>query len=134
MSKKIASITIENDHTDEVLQALSENVEEILTRWGEAAEGFAKDKITENGSVDTGRLRNSITYEVRMDEQAVYIGSNVEYAPYVELGHSQEVGRYVPAIGKRLKNPHVAGKPFLKPAVTEHIEDYKAIMNDIISG
>lgn len=114
------------------MKALSENAEEILTRWGEAAEGFAKDKITENGSVDTGRLRNSITYEVRMDEQAVYVGSNVEYAPYVELGHSQEVGRYVPAIGKTLKNPYVEGKPFLKPAIVDHKEDYKRIMNDAI--
>ena len=30
------------------------------------------------------------------------IYNNIEYAPWVENGHRQEVGRYVPAIGKRL--------------------------------
>ena len=30
------------------------------------------------------------------------IYNNIEYAPFVENGHRQEVGRYVPAIGKRL--------------------------------
>lgn len=34
----------------------------------------------------------------------------VKYAPYVEYGHRQEVGRYVPALGKRLKNGWVQGK------------------------
>ena len=28
----------------------------------------------------------------------------MEYASYVEYGHRQEPGRYVPALGKRLKN------------------------------
>lgn len=125
MPKKIASITIENDHTDEVLQALKENEDAILLAWGEAAEGFAKEEISKKVYDTpespyykrTGRLRNSITYETSESEHAVYIGSNVEYAPYVELGTSR-----------------MAARPFLKPAVTEHIEDYKAIMNDIISG
>ena len=33
----------------------------------------------------------------------------MEYASYVELGHKQQVGRYVSAIGKRLKQPWVRG-------------------------
>lgn len=113
MSKKIASITIENDHTEEVLQALKENEDAILFAWGEAAEGYAKELCP----VDTGRLRNSITHETSESEHAVYIGSNVEYAPYVELGTSR-----------------MAARPFLKPAVTDHVKEYEAIMNDIISG
>ena len=36
--------------------------------------------------MDTGRLRNSITHALDADGEAVYIGTNVEYAPYVELG------------------------------------------------
>lgn len=37
------------------------------------------------------------------------IYNNIEYAPYVENGHRQEVGRYVPAIGKRLVRSFVEG-------------------------
>lgn len=37
----------------------------------------------------------------------------VEYASYVEFGHRQTPGRYVPAIGKRLKAGWVDGQYFL---------------------
>lgn len=37
----------------------------------------------------------------------------VEYASYVEFGHRQEPGRFVPAIGKRLKVGWVNGQYFL---------------------
>lgn len=40
--------------------------------------------------------------------------NNTEYASYVEYGHRQEVGRYVPAIGKRLVQPYVPPKYFVK--------------------
>lgn len=36
------------------------------------------------------------------------------YASYVEHGHPQEIGRYVPAIGKRLVRGWVEGQHFLK--------------------
>lgn len=37
----------------------------------------------------------------------------MEYASYVEFGHRQTPGRYVPAIGKRLKASWVDGQYFL---------------------
>lgn len=37
----------------------------------------------------------------------------VNYASYVEFGHRQTPGRYVPAIGKQLKKGWVPGKYFL---------------------
>lgn len=39
----------------------------------------------------------------------ITLGNPAEYASYVEYGHSQEIGRYVPAIGKRLVNGWVEG-------------------------
>ena len=33
--------------------------------------------------VDTGNLRGSYHAEVKMDEEAVYVGTDVEYAPFV---------------------------------------------------
>jgi len=67
-----------------------------------------------NAPVDTGRLRNSITYKIVIDEEAVYVGTNVEYAPYVELGTSK-------------RKPH----PYIKPAVEDHKAEYKQIINDV---
>ncbi len=39
----------------------------------------------------------------------IEIVNPVEYASYVEYGHRQEPGRYVPALGKRLKQGWVKG-------------------------
>lgn len=45
--------------------------------------------------------------------------NNTEYASYVNYGHRQTPGRYVPAIGKRLKNNWVDGKFFIELSVAE---------------
>ena len=39
--------------------------------------------------VDTGALRNSIGYKVNESELAAYIGTNCEYAIYVEFGSGE---------------------------------------------
>lgn len=41
------------------------------------------------------------------------------YASYVEIGHKQTPGRYVPAIGKRLKASWVEGQHFLELSENE---------------
>lgn len=97
------------DNTDEVLKGLSDAAERALTRIGFEAEGYAKKECP----VDTGNLRNSITHEVVQSEKAVYIGTNVEYAAYVELG-----------------TVRTKAKPYLKPAATEHSTVYKRIMEE----
>ena len=53
---------------------------EGLTKVGNMIQETAKS----NCPVDTGQLRNSI--EVSKQENVVFIGTNVEYAPYVEYG------------------------------------------------
>ena len=65
------------DYSKEVLSALEKGKRNALTAIGATAETYAK-KAT---PVDTGRLRNSISHTV--DGEAVYIGSNVEYAAFV---------------------------------------------------
>lgn len=102
------SVTV-NDNTEQVLRDLDDSIERALTRIGLEAEGYAKKECP----VDTGNLRNSITNEVDMKEKTAYIGTNVEYAPYVELGTSKR-----------------KAKPYLKPAATEHSAAYKRIVED----
>ena len=45
------------------------------------------------------------------------VGSSLSYARYAEEGHKQEPGRYVPAIGKKLKKEFVAGNHVIKDSV-----------------
>lgn len=83
-----------------------------------------------------GTLRNSITHQVEESKGAgsVTIGSNVEYAPYVELG----TGPYFdtpPAWlqfgtnkGSGTGGGYVKPRPYLRPAVENHISDYKNII------
>ena len=55
-------------------------------------------------------------------EYSVEVVNPMHYASYVEHGHRQEPGRYVPAIGKCLKKSWVEGQFFLKKAETEFME------------
>lgn len=96
-----------------------------LEKMGGTAETHAKRYCP----VDTGRLKGSITHQ-KQDENTMLVGTNVEYAPYVELGHDQEAGRYVPAIGKRLVASHVDGKPFIRPAIENHVAEYQKIVEN----
>lgn len=96
------------DNTEEVLSALEKAKKRGLEAIGLAAEGHAKKYET---AVDTGRLRNSISHAI--DDSAAYIGTNVEYAPYIELG----------ARGKD-------GLHFLQKAASNHTAEYKRLMED----
>lgn len=75
---------------------------------GEVAKDLQRRALQVDGAakrlcpVDTGRLRSSITNEIGQDGGGLValIGTNVEYAPYVELGTSK-----------------MAAQPFLLPAL-----------------
>lgn len=58
------TVTID-DHSDEVLAALKNAIERGAMAIGEKAVTYAKDNLTRQNAVDTGRLRNSITYAVK---------------------------------------------------------------------
>lgn len=53
------------------------------------------------------------------DKYYLHIFNTVRYASYVEYGHRQKPGRYVPALGKRLKKAWVPGKFMLKSSEAE---------------
>ena len=120
-----------NDYSADVLNEFHDAGLRALERCGEQAEGYAKDLVP----VDTGNLRNSISHKVDDGEPAVYIGSNVEYAAYVELGTGKytEGGRPTPWVYQDDNgNWHwTAGnpaQPFLKPAVADHPQTYRNII------
>ena len=102
------------DNTQQLLKALSGPNGAIprgLEAIGLAAEGHAKKETP----VDTGRLRNSISHAT--DNEAAYIGTNVEYAPFVELGAQGREGVHM-----------------LQRAATEHASEYKRLMEESIKN
>lgn len=127
------SVTLKNN-TQQIKDELSTASLRALERVGLQAEGYAIDLAP----VDTGRLRNSISHVVAGN--TVYIGTNVEYAPYVELGTGKYYpgGRPTPWVYQDAKGDWhwTAGnpaQPFLKPAVTNHMETYQNIIKDELS-
>lgn len=66
-----------------------------------------------------GKLVQSLRMTMPSDFQGGTVGYTLEYAPHVEYGHRQRVGRFVPVLGKRLKASFVKGQYFLKKAVED---------------
>ncbi len=72
---------------------------------------------------------------------SVYIGTNVEYSIYQELGSGQHYagGRptkwtYEDAEGQHHMTGGNTAKPFLKPAISDHVSTYKKIIEDELHG
>lgn len=99
-------------HVQEAQDGMKAAKARALEIIGGKAESYAK-KIC---PVDTGRLRNSITH-AQYDENTEVIGSNVEYAPYVELGTVKQ-------------HP----QPFLRPAAENHTIEYRNIVKSVMTG
>ena len=100
-------------HKKEVQEAFDRQIEKALTIIGLTAERYAVEACPK----DTGRLQGSITHKPNLSEKAVYIGTNVEYAPYVELGTSRQ-----------------KAQPYLRPAATDHVDEYTDIVKRVLKG
>ena len=127
------------DNSQQVLSALEKGKRNALTAIGATAETHTKENITADKLVDTGRLRNSITYATgdylgigtytdnkkkkysdakarnTPKDDEVAIGTNVEYAAYTELG-----------------TQHITAHHYLKRAVTKHQDEYKELTVEAI--
>lgn len=112
------------DNSPQVLSALKRATLRGLEVCGAKAESYAKQELSrakphKDGSVRpnviTGRLRNSISHSVQNNE--MYVGSNVEYAEAVELG-TQNTWAY----------------PYLKPAATQHSDEYRNILENSLKN
>ena len=109
---KTSGVEVVEDNRKTVESGIQSAVLRALEEIGLLAEGYAKKLCP----VDTGRLRNSITHAVSSSENAVYVGSNVEYAPHVELG-----------------TRHQDAQPFLRPAAQDHGPEYRRVIHDALS-
>lgn len=110
------------DNTDAVKGGLQSAIARALERIGLQAEGYAKDLCPVGTPESTGipgyiggTLRGSITHI--SDGKAAYIGTNVKYGKYVELGTVK-----------------MAARPYLRPAAADHAGTYRNIVKDELGG
>lgn len=96
-----------SDFTDEITQGIKLAIHRALVRIGGEVVEYAGDLIHNV----TGNLRRSLTYYVEGD--SVYVGTNCEYAQYVEEGTSRA-------------KPH----PYLRPAAEGHMDEWRRIVED----
>ena len=81
-----------------------------------------------SGRADAKAYAESLTVNHFGDMVVIEIINPVEYASYVEYGHRQTPGRYVPAIGKRLKKSWVKGKFMLTISEEELRKEAPAVI------
>lgn len=142
------TVKIIENNKDKILGELDEAIDRALEAMGLQAEAYVKAACT---AVDTGLLRNSITYALHgqgaatssynadnpkkgtpssgsysgtapSEPHTVFIGTNVEYAPYVEYGHKLPGGGQVP------------GVHFLERGITGHMNVYKTLAEAALKG
>ncbi len=152
---------IVKDNSGEVMRQFEQSLQIALETVGTQAESHAKQivsdfvvyggvKLPENyhekdnsrvAEINGGTMRNRIAHTVVKHD--VYIGTNVPSAAYHELGTgiyaSQPGGRQTPwKYQDRKGNWHTTRGlypiHFLKKAASEHTDEYKAIIEKIMSG
>ena len=114
------------DGLDEWEQALAQAVDQqypeefkaMVLQIAMELQGKVKEKTPEQ----TGRLQGAWEVgEIRKsgNDYVIEVYNNVEYAEAVEWGHRQIPGRYVPALGKRLKAKTVKGAHMMELSLQE---------------
>lgn len=132
------TISKTEDNTQEVLDAMEKAIFRALTIIGLKLEKYAKALCPVGTSESTGikgyrggTLRNSITYEVQ--EDTVAVGTNVEYAPYVELGTGPyfkappDWEQFTAPQGGGIGKGYVHPRPYLRPAVEDHMNEFEDV-------
>ena len=138
----MSNITVVS-HVAKVKKAVDKAMKQAAIMIGGTVEGHAKELCP----VDTGLLRNSITYalggespavttytaengdgngvydgtapEDEDNEITVYVGTNVEYAPYQELG---------------APNINLPARPYLRPAMEGSQREIMQILEECFRG
>lgn len=128
------------DNSDQFREALEQAKARALEIIGGKIERYAKalcpvgtEESTGIKGYRGGTLRNSITH--RVDGDTVMAGSNIKYAPYVELGtgpHYTPPPEWMQNTAERghgIGHGFVHPRPYLRPAVKDHTDEYKNVIN-----
>lgn len=99
------------------LQDVQDASHSQIVAWLHAIGLDASSVSAEQAPHKTGALRNSISYAVDESALEAYIGTNIPYAIYQELGTSR-----------------IAGKHFLQFGATAHAEEYRGLLEQYLKG
>lgn len=101
---------------------------------------YKADKPDKSGKIQRGAYSGSAPSD-SSGEMSVYIGTNVEYSAYQELGTGKHYdgGRKTKWTYKDAKGQqHITGgntaQPFLKPAIADHASTYRSIIEGELKG
>ena len=112
----MAKVTVKvSSNKDKILEDFLKQKKVALEAIGLQGETNAKMHITAVGAVDTGRLRGSLTHA--SDGESAYIGTNVEYGVYIEMGTYK-----------------MKARPYLEPAVMEHQDEYRELVENYMKN
>lgn len=115
MAKSLVVTRLVFDRLPELRGQLRERASQVVRKTAFDIEARAKATVP----VRTGNLKNSIQTTMESDLTAV-VGTAVEYAPYVELGHHTRGGGYVPP------------RPYLGPAAEAVRPSFIAAMKELL--
>ena len=128
------------DNAPTILAALDAAKPKILGMIGVKAEKYAKALCPVGTPESTGirgyrggTLRNSITHQV-VNENTLEVGTNVEYAPYVELGTGPNFNpppdweHFEASKGIGIGKGYVTSRPYLRPAIENHKQEYEDLI------
>lgn len=135
---------IEEDNIDKILSEVDIACERALVAIGEKAKKYATNLAPVGTPESTGKkgyrgstLKQSITYKA--DNETMILGSDVEYAPYVELGTGPnfvappEWEEFDVPPAKGLGHGYVRPRPFIAPAIKDHLGEYEEIIKNELS-
>lgn len=131
------------DNTPQLHEALESWAARVLEQWGMKIHDCAQLLVVPGTEDSThiqgyvgGALKQSLTYAVDLAKKTVTIGSNLFYSVYVELGtgiHAEKGdGRKTPWVWKDFNGKWhftrgMKARPFLRPAVEDHIDELREI-------
>ena len=106
------------------LVELEKNIDSVIEDCAKELAARLIREVKKRTPTDTGNLRrNWQVTDVTKDgfTYTIMVINQTEYAIYVEYGHRQQPGRYVPAINRRLKKGWVPGQ-FMMTISAEDIQ------------
>lgn len=108
--EKVDKVTGESGKTKTFLTAKGAQYEKY---WDGYIGGTLRRNWTGGKNTGAATYANSLPVYKNGDNYTIVVSNPTKYASYVEFGHRQTPGKYVPAIGKRLKASWVNGKYML---------------------
>lgn len=139
-----------DDNSDGAVSGIQDAVKKALMVIGLKSERYAKDNCTRMRAVDTGLLRNSITFALsggyaqasgytadrgkngRPPETGTYSGKKADGSdeePAVYIGTNVRYAQII-EFGSR----KIAPRPFLHDAAADHADEYRQIFEDALKN